>query len=141
MFRGKKSPRRSGDDRDSRRASLVPDEIKGYINDVGDIAEQLQKGRVIHDSEADEFDQFFTNMFAESVKSKDGVVHEVLLTDEFFKVKLPRARTLKRLVDVTTPKINEPVESDGYVLGAQVWNVNRSISALPSHCVVFYVGS
>jgi hypothetical protein len=121
-FKGKKRPsRRDRDDGGSVRD--IPDEMKAYVNDIDDFEEQFSKGKVIHDEEMDEFDTFCADMFMESIKTKDGKVHEVFRTEDFFKTKIPQPRTIRRLVDVSTPRINQRSDSEGYALGVGVWQV------------------
>lgn len=114
---------RSRQEKEDMKNTGVPDEVKSYLNDVESLEELFSKGGTIHEEDADEFDHFCAELFTESIKSKDGKYTEVLLTKEYNKTEVPAPRTLRRLVDIATPKIIHPVESDGHALGQQAWKV------------------
>ena len=123
MDQRRRSKTRSRPEKEDAKNISVPDEVKSYLNDVESMEELFRKGGTIYEKDADEFDHFCAEIFTESIKSKDGKYTEVLLTKEYFKTKIPAPRTLRRLVDVATPKIIHPVGSDGYALGQQAWKV------------------
>ena len=119
----RRSKRRVRDSGEDSRHLNVSDEVKVYVNDIETMEDLFRRGGTIHEDDADDFDDFCAEIFTESLKTKDGKYAEVFFTKEFYTTKIPEPRTLRRIVDVSTPKVIQPVGSDGYELGQMAWKV------------------
>ena len=92
------------DDDDNFDEEVEP-EVIPYLYDNVDFEEMVQKGYRFDYSEMDLADRFFADMFLESYKSKDHSVMFVSPTDEFNRVRIPKPRATRDLMQTLVPNI------------------------------------
>ncbi len=126
--------RRRGDDSDEDALATprginassedIPDHIKPILFDVQYFKDLVDRGETIDTSGMDHFDGWMAHKFVESVKSENGVVREVIKSNDFDKVNLPKARPLTHLLSTINPNIYSVTkDSDGYNIAANAWHV------------------
>jgi hypothetical protein len=93
------------DDDDDNADEEVEPEIIPYLYDNPDFEEMVQKGYRFDYSEMDLADRFFADMFLESYKSKDNSVMFVTPTDDFNRVRIPKPRATRDLLQTLVPNI------------------------------------
>lgn len=126
--------RRRGDDSDEDALATpkginassedIPDHIKPILFDVEYFKNLVDRGETIDTTGMDHFDSWMAHKFVESVKSENGIVREVIKSNDFDKVSIPKARPLSHLLSTINPNIYSVTkDSDGYKIAANAWHV------------------
>lgn len=118
---------RAKGDRDSergRKADRKLDAIDVALGQWDSIVAAAQSGKVFNTEDMDEFDQFLGDILIEAAKSPSGEVRTIIKSPSFNRIQIPEPRPMKQLLASMHPNIyTAEVGSDGYLLGAQAWEV------------------
>ena len=122
-FRDRKNTKRDNN-KGNDRMSSSDDIDDASLNELDHFSDLIKRGYTFDQSEYDPADKFLADLFLNSFKTNDHIVHEIHANSSLKRARIPQSRSMVEIINATLPNITSVKDenTEAYKLGLQSWN-------------------